>query len=120
MQMLKHADKANLLPHVHGCTGEEATVYTDEWRSYERVERRHHTVNHGEGEWARDADGDGIREVHINTIEGLWTTLRNFLRPFRGVHKKYLSGYVAMCEFAINLKRIGPAFSASLVAMHSD
>jgi transposase len=54
-----------------------------------------------------------------NTIEGLWTTLRNFLRPFRGVHKKYLSAYVAMCEFAINLKRITPAFIASLVAMHS-
>jgi transposase len=54
-----------------------------------------------------------------NTIEGLWTILRNFLRPFRGVHKKYLSAYVAMCEFAINLKRITPAFIASLVAMHS-
>jgi hypothetical protein len=40
----------------------------------------------------------------VNTIEGLWTTLRNFLRMFRGVHKKkHLSGYVAMCEFAINL-----------------
>jgi transposase-like protein len=55
----------------------------------------------------------------VNTIEGLWTTLRNFLRSFRGVHKKYLAGYVAMCEFAINLKRITPAFISSLVAMHS-
>ena len=24
-------------------------------------------------EWARDDDGDGIREVHDNTLEGLWT-----------------------------------------------
>ena len=24
---------------------------------------------------------------------------RNFLRPFRGVHKKFLAGYVAICEF---------------------
>ena len=31
--------------------------------------------------WARDDDGDGIREVHCNTLEGLWTGLRNFLRP---------------------------------------
>lgn len=55
----------------------------------------------------------------MNTIEGLWTSLRNFLRGFRGVHKKYLAGYVAMCEFAINLKRITPAFISSLVARHS-
>ena len=39
------------------------------------------------GEWARDADADGICEIHTNTIEGIWTTLQNFLRPFRGVHK---------------------------------
>mgnify|MGYP006429859499 CR=1 FL=1 len=55
---------------------------------------------------------------NINTIEGLWTTLRNFLRPFRGVHKKHLAGYVAICEFAINLKRITPAFIAALVREH--
>ena len=36
-------------------------------------------------------DGDGL---FTNTIEGVWTTLRNFLRPFRGVHKKFLAGYV--------------------------
>lgn len=86
----------------------------------EGLERAHHTVHHGSREWARDDDGDGIREVHINTTLGLWTSLRNFLRPFRGVHKKYLAGYVAMFEFAINLKRITPAFIASLVAEHSD
>ena len=45
---------------------------------------------HAAGEWARDDDGDGVREVRCNTLEGLWTGLRNFLRPFRGVHKSYL------------------------------
>jgi hypothetical protein len=48
--------------------------------------------------------------VHTNTIEGVWTTVRNFLRPFRGVHKKYLKYYLAMCEHRINRKRITPAF----------
>ena len=41
------------------------------------------------------------------------------LEDIQGVHKKYLGGYVAMCEFAINLKRVGPAFISSLVAPHS-
>jgi transposase-like protein len=73
-------------------------------------------VAHGQGEWARDDDGDGVREVHTNTIEGLWTTARNFLRPFRGVHKKHLKYYPAMCEHRTNLKRITPKFMAQLVA----
>ena len=55
-------------------------------------QRGHATVKHSKKEWARD-DGDGIREVHSNTIEGTWTGLKNFLRPFRffcwlGGHKK--------------------------------
>jgi transposase-like protein len=32
--------------------------------------------------------------------------LRNFLRPFRGVHKKYLAQYVAVFEWAYNLKTL--------------
>jgi transposase-like protein len=119
LRVEKHTDHETLLAHVHGYTQTTATSYTDEWRAYERVDREHRTVSHGIKEWARDDDGDGIREVHVNTIEGLWTTLRNFLRPFRGIHKKYLSGYVAMCEFAINLRRVTPAFISSLVAVHS-
>jgi len=47
--------------------------------------RRHAAVSHVRYEWARDDDGDGVREVHCNTLEGLWTGLRNFLRPFSGV-----------------------------------
>ncbi|MGZ9223042.1 MAG: hypothetical protein ACXW4Q_13115 [Anaerolineales bacterium] len=81
--------------------------------------REHSTVCHAEHEWARDADGDGIREVQTNTAEGMWTDVRNFLRPFKGVHKDYLSSYVAMAEFRRNLKRVSPKFIAALVALHS-
>ncbi len=119
LRVIKHTDKETLIPHIHRYTGVKATIHTDEWRAYERIARKHRTVKHGLKEWARDDDEDGIREVHVNTIEGLWTTVRNFLRMFRGVHKRYLGGYVAMCEFAINLKRVTPAFISSLVAPHS-
>jgi transposase-like protein len=66
--------------------------------------RDHSTVCHSKGEFARDDDGDGINEVHCNSCEGLWTGLRNFLRPFRGVHKRYLAQYVAIFENAFNFK----------------
>ncbi len=70
---------------------------------------------HQTGEWARDVDGDGIYEVHTNTIEGVWTTVRNFSRPFRSVHKKFLSGYIAICECVMNLKVVSVDFIAKLV-----
>jgi len=118
LRVAHHTDGATLCPHVEGLTEQQAQVYTDEWRGYNRVDRARSTVCHSAGEWARDDDGDGIREVHVNTIEGLWTSVRNFLRPFRGVHKKYLVGYIALCEFAINHKRVTPRFIAALVAKH--
>ena len=72
---------------------------------------------HKAGEWARDDDGDGVREVHDNTLEGLWTGLRNFLRRFRGVSKKYLSQYVAMFEWDYNVKRATPRFLGALLGV---
>jgi transposase len=57
--------------------------------------------------------------VHTNTLEGLWSGLRTFLRPFRGVHKHYLGGYVAIYEFGVNLKHISVAFIAALVTLHT-
>jgi hypothetical protein len=68
------------------------------------------TVNHERYEWARDDDGDGEREVHDNTPEGIWTGLRDFLRPFRGVNKVYLAQYVAMFRWAYNLKAVADNF----------
>ena len=118
LRVCKHTDGKTLNQHVHNYSEPKAICYTDEWQGYNQVERTHRTVCHSQHEWARDDDGDGVREVHTNTIEGLWTTARNFLRPFRGVHKEYLKNYLAMCEHRINLKRITPKFMAQLVAKH--
>jgi transposase-like protein len=117
--MVKRTDSVTLCTHVEQFTLPTTHVHTDEWRGYQALDRPHSTVCHAH-EWARDDDGDGIREVHINTVEGMWTLVRNFMRLFRGVHKKYLPGYLAICEFHINLKRITPAFVAALVATHAD
>lgn len=118
LRVRHHTTKRTLHRHVAKYTRARATCNSDEWKGYSHLLRRHVVVAHGQKEWARDDDGDGIREVHTNTIEGLWTTLRNFLRPFRGVHKKYLHSYVAMCEHKINRKRISPKFIAQLVQAH--
>ena len=38
-------------------------------------------IRHGSGEYSRDEDGGGFREVHVNTIEEFWSLLRSWLRP---------------------------------------
>jgi transposase-like protein len=119
LRVVRQTTAEILVAHVHQFTKAGSQVFTDEYQSYNHIIRPHATVCHGDNEWARDDDGDGIREVHVNTVEGLWTDVRNFLRPFKGVHKKNLSGYIAICEFRRNLKRINPDFIAALVSLHA-
>jgi transposase len=83
-------------------------LHTDEWQSYRGSHPAHTAVRHGVHEWARDADGDGRREVHCNTCEGAGAALRTYLRVFRGVHKQYLHLYVATYEALVNAKRVTP------------
>ena len=122
LTVAEHSDGPTLRKVVRKASWPGATVNTDQWRGYDRLPemgRLHATVCHAEGEWARDDDGDGIREVHDNTMEGLWTGLGNFLRPFRGVSKKDLDQYVAMFEWGYNLKRATLGFLWALLGVRS-
>lgn len=109
LEVKHNSARKDLEPTVLDATQPGSTINTDEWGAYNHLveaDRLHVTVCHTPGKrvWARDDDGDGIREVHVNTSEGFWTGLRNFLRPFRGVNKVYLQQYVAIHEWAHNIK----------------
>lgn len=119
LRVVEDTKSRTLCAFVERFTRADALVYTDEYPSYNALKRVRETVCHASREWARDADGDGCFETHSNSCEGMWTGLRNFLRPFRGVHKRYLHGYVAIHEFRVNLKAISPAFISALVRRHS-
>jgi hypothetical protein len=58
-----------------------------------------------------------VREVHSNTLEGLWTGVRNFLRPFRGVSKWFLAQYVAVIQWGHNLKEVTDEFMRVLLGI---
>jgi transposase len=118
LRMTADTKQRTLRAHVEQFTGEDTHSYTDEYDSYNTIQRTPSTLAHGHKEWARDDDGDGIREVHTNTIEGLWTGLRNFLHPFRGVSKHFLPGYVTIHAFCVNLKWVTVDFISSLVRTH--
>ena len=107
-----------LVPIYADQVDDETTFYSDDAHHFQPLEETVdalHTVAHGENEYARDPDDDGHHEVHNNTIESVWSSLRNFLRPFRGVHKRYLPGYVALFEWAYNLVSVTSAFLRTLV-----
>jgi hypothetical protein len=104
----KTSSRLDLEPSILAETTAGAVINTDQWGAYCDLtgqQRGHASVCYSPGkrEWARDDDGDGIREVHNNTLEGFWTSLRNFLRPFRGLNKVYLQQYIAMHQWAHNL-----------------
>lgn len=115
LTVTRRHDRATIHPVVCEATRVGCRVNTDEWVAYDWLAssgRPRSSVKHARPapEYARDDDGDGVREVPCNTIEGLWTGLRNFLRTFRGVSKHYLTQYVAMFEWAHNLKEATDEF----------
>ncbi len=100
---------ASVEPLVESKTSGSCRVCTDESNAYNAIAasgRDHQSVCHSKKEYAKDLDGDGHCEVHCNSTEGLWTELRNFLRPFKGVHKRYMAQYVAVFEMNYNAKRV--------------
>jgi transposase len=120
LTVVAHAGGATLQKVVRRSTWPLVTVNTNEWPGYNRLPemgRDHATVCHGAEEWARDDDGDGIHVVHDTTREGLWTGLRNFVRPFRGVNKKYLSQNAAIFEWGNNVKRATVEFLHALLGV---
>ena len=66
----------------------------------------HKSVNHGRGEFARDEDGDGLCEVHVNTMEGFWSLLRSWLRPHRGIAQEKLPLYLGFFEWLLLDSRV--------------
>ncbi|MGF7213216.1 hypothetical protein GGE65_007853 [Skermanella aerolata] len=76
----------------------------------------HKAVCHGRGEYARDEDGDGFCEVHVNTLEGFWSLLRSWLRPHRGISQEKLPVYLGFFQFVHNTRQRGKALLGALVA----
>jgi transposase-like protein len=122
LEVVEHADQATLEEFVQESTLPGTKVYTDEWSGYDHLPelgRPHATVCHtpGQREWARDDDGDGVREVHNNTLEGIWTGVRNFLRIFRGVNKEYLDQYIGIFEWGYKIKTVTLEFLRALLGV---
>jgi transposase len=117
--MLADVRQATIRPVIEATVAEGTLVHTDEYRVYARLRAwgyRHKTVRHGRGEYARDEDGDGFCEVHVNTMEGFWSLLRAWLRPHRGISQDKLPLYLGFFQLMHNARRRGKALLGALVA----
>ena len=102
LKMLANVQQATIKPVIQEVVAMGSKVFTDEYAIYNRLTAwgyNHQTVNHSRGEYARDEDGDGFHEVHTNTIEGLWSLLRSWLRPHRGISQEKLPIYLGFFGF---------------------
>jgi transposase-like protein len=118
--MLPNVQRVTIEPLIPHTIQAGSRVDPDEDDIYNRLGQSgdtHQTVNHSAGEYARDEDGDGFHEVHVNTLEGLCSLLRSWLRPQRGISQEKLPLHLAFFEFVHNIRRRGKALLASLLAL---
>ena len=112
IRMLENVQQVTIGPLIRAMITPGSVVYTDEYDIYDRLSEwgyTHRTVCHAAGEFARDDDGDGFCEVHVNTLEGFWSLLRSWLRPHRGISQEKLPIYLGFFELVHNLRRRGKA-----------
>lgn len=118
--MLPNVQQKTIEPIIKSTITPGSLIYTDEYDIYNRLtdwNYLHKTVNHSAGEYARDEDGDGFHEVHVNTMEGFWSLLRSWLRPHRGISQERLPLYLRFFEFIHNVKKRGKALLPSLLKL---
>jgi transposase-like protein len=80
IKMLPNVQQVTIQPVITKVIKPGSLIYTDEYNIYDRLEQwscPHKSVNHSAGEYARDENGDGFHEVHVNTMEGFWSLLRS-------------------------------------------
>jgi transposase len=119
LRMLANVRQTTIQPVITATVAQGSLVHTDEYDVYARLPAwgyRHKTVCHGRGEYARDEDGDGFCEVHVNTMEGVWSLLRSWLRPHRGISQDKLPDYLGFFQLVHNARRRGKALLSALVA----
>lgn len=94
-------------PLILSSVARNSEIHTDCYEIYHGLPElgyKHKFVVHSNGVYAEDQDGDGICEVHCNSVEGSWSLLRHFLRGFRGVNKINLKYYVRLYEYLFNAR----------------
>jgi transposase-like protein len=118
LRVLENVRQVTIRPIIEKFIKPGTLVNTDEYDIYGRLTEwgyEHKSVCHSHGEYARDEDGDGHHEVHVNTMEGFGALLRSWLRPHRGISQERLPLYIGFFQFVHNVRQRGNSLLRSLV-----
>jgi hypothetical protein len=98
-EVLENGRSATIKPLIAATVKGGSQFCTDEENidHFTKADYDQRTVNHGAGAYARH-DPDGLC-VPCNTMEGMWSSLRNFLDRFKGISQRFLHLRVARYEF---------------------
>lgn len=100
-QIIKRMDRRTLMPIIYMVIEDGSTVYTDSWRSFDKMGKdgyTHKKVNHRKG-FAKKGEG-----IHINTIESYWSFAKRRLEKFNGLALSTAHLHIKECEFRFNNK----------------
>ncbi len=98
MEVLPNVQTETICPLIMARVQPGSRLDTDGYDIYNFLEAAgygHHIVIHRKGEYA-------CSDVHVNTMEGLWSALEPFLERFRGWSQRFLHLPVARFEFLHN------------------
>jgi len=115
IRILEDVRQTTIQPLIEATIRPGTLVLTDEYTIYKRLPEwgfEHQTVCHNAGEYARDEDGDGFHEIHVNTMEGFWSLLRSWLRPHRGFPRSTYPSYLGLALYGFQTDRRGRRFVA--------
>ena len=106
------ASALSLMPQIEKRVLPESVVYTDEWKSYNRLARsgyQHRRIHHSQEIYV-------MGDVHTNTIEGFWSLVK---RGIGGTHHavsaKWLQGYLNEYAWRYNHRDDGQAMFLTLL-----
>jgi len=102
MKVVPNVRRATLQPIIQENVKTGSEIHSDELLSYKTINTKgytHETVNHGAGEYVRNA-------VHVNGLEGFWSQIK---RSIRGTHihvsNKHIAKYLGEFEFRYNMRK---------------
>jgi transposase-like protein len=116
LRLVPNNRRHNLECFIESSVDDDASIYTDELKSYEGIAGKdHQTVKHKDEEWVRG-------NVHTNTVESAWSLLkRSVVGTYHHMSIKHLPAYLDEMEWRFNNRDNPYLFRDTLlVLLHGD
>ena len=111
---VENVKAVTVMPHIIEKALPKSTIYTDEYRTYNKLQQHgftHRRIRHSEKIYV---SGD----VHTNTIEGFWSLVKRGIGGvYHAVSKKHLQGYLNEYAWRYNHRADGKAQFQRLILL---